>query len=303
MQQSTNYQLAKPEYTDAADIAPISGNMDTIDTALNKARLRDAAIYDENTTYVVGMYCIYQDDLYRCNGSTTGAWDASKWLLTKTTEIMRNQAEDIRSLRIGLGNTSYRINSVLPDDYDEISTTYSVGDLCLYLNELYRCKATTSGDFDDNAWDLVTFDDVFERKHTWELFGTETADGTSRILRVNMPAGVNGIFAQIRLTTGATNSEFGVVVKTTSRHGLGDIANYISTSGAKYGLCQYVRDGNFYTGFLTQPMGSLQSSPNMTMRGDGFILDSTDIDYVEFRTNDTSAVIPSGSKFEIYVRK
>lgn len=192
--------------------------------------------------------------------------------------------------------------SRITDEYDG-SISYDVGDFCIHENALCICIAPTTGDFDITKWTITKIANAFEQKHTWELFGTEIADGTSRILRVDMPTKVNGIFAQIRLTTGATNSEFGVVVKATSRHGIGDIANYISTAGARYGLCQYVRDGNFYTGFLTQPMGSLQSSPNMTMRGDNFVLDTTDIEYVEFRTNDTSAVIPNGSRFEIYIRR
>lgn len=86
MQQTTNYNLAKPEYTDAADIAPISGNMDTIDTALEKARSRDADVYNQNTSYAVGDFCIYQDTLYKCTGTTTGAWDNTKWTATKIAD-------------------------------------------------------------------------------------------------------------------------------------------------------------------------------------------------------------------------
>lgn len=298
MQQTTNYQMAKPEYTDAADIAPISGNMDTIDTALNKARLRDADLFSENQSYTIGSYVIYQDALYRTpTGASAGAWDASKWEQVSVMERLRENERTASRATIGVT----QLRSAYPEGYDE-TETYHAGDLCLH-DVLRRCIATTTGEWDSSAWEVVTFEEVFERKSTWELFGTETADGTSRTMRVNMPAGVNGIFVQIRLATGATNSEFGVVVKATARHGVGDIANYISTSGARYGLCRYTRDGGLYTGYLTQPMSSLQASPNLTMRGDNFTLDSADIDYIEFRTNDMSAVIPSGSKFEIYIRK
>lgn len=186
--------------------------------------------------------------------------------------------------------------------YDE-NTSYSAGDFCIYQNKLLKANKTTTGTFTPADWDETTIEAEFTPRQVWSLFGTETADGTTRTIRVSMPAKVNGIFVQIRLTTGTTNSEFGVVVKATNRHGIGDISNYISTSGARYGLCQYTRDGGLYTGYLTQPMNSLQASPNMTMRGDNFILDSADIDYIEFRSNDTSAVIPSGSKFEIYIRR
>ena len=80
MQTTTNYNMSKPEYGDAADIAPISGDMDTIDTALHKARTRDADLYDETATYNVGDYCIYADTLYKCKAAgVTGTWDSTKW--------------------------------------------------------------------------------------------------------------------------------------------------------------------------------------------------------------------------------
>lgn len=83
MQTTTNYNMSKPEHGDQADILPISGNMDTIDTALHKARTRDADLYDETATYNVGDYCIYADTLYRCtDNAVTGTWDLTKWTAT-----------------------------------------------------------------------------------------------------------------------------------------------------------------------------------------------------------------------------
>ena len=72
MQQTTYYNLSEPEYGENADVALLNGNMDVIDTALNKARVRDADVYNENNSYVVGDFCIYNDALYKCIGPTTG---------------------------------------------------------------------------------------------------------------------------------------------------------------------------------------------------------------------------------------
>ena len=38
-----------------------------------------ADVFDPNTSYTAGMYCIYNNTLYRCVSPTSGAWDSSKW--------------------------------------------------------------------------------------------------------------------------------------------------------------------------------------------------------------------------------
>lgn len=116
MQQTTNYNLAKPEYTDAADIAPISGNMDTIDTALEKARSRDADVYNQNNSYTVGDFCIYQDTLYKCTGMTTGAWDNTKWTACKIADAFEPRGTWELFETITADGTQYRYIRDLPAD-------------------------------------------------------------------------------------------------------------------------------------------------------------------------------------------
>lgn len=297
MQQTTNYNMAKPEYSDAADIAPISGNMDTIDTALNKARLRDAEAFSETKSYTIGSYVIYQDDLYRTpTGASAGAWDASKWVQVSVMERLRENERTASRANIGVA----QLGSAYPEGYDE-TETYHAGDLCLH-DILRRCIATTTGEWDSSAWEAVTFEDVFERKHTWKLLETYTVDTAAQYIRRNLPAGTNGIYVRFTLAAASANAEFGVVVKTTARHGLGDIANYLQTSTG-YGLCQYMRDGNFWNGYLSTRVNSLQASAQHTERLDNFVIDTADAEYVEFRTNTSGAVVPAGSKFEIYIRQ
>ena len=297
MQQTTYYKLSQQEYGEAPDVALINGNMDVIDTALHRARIRDADIFSETQSYTIGSYVIYQDALYRTNtGAPAGAWDASKWTQVSVTEKLKENERTANRAELGVA----QLATAYPDGYDE-TKTYHAGDLCLY-NGLRRCIAPTTGDWDSSAWEIVTFDDVFERKHAWSLHETYTVDTAARTIQRTLPAGVNGIFVRATLAEGSANAEFGIVVKTTARHSIGDIANYIQTSTG-YGLAQYTREGGLWRGFLTQRVSSLQASGTHTERMDGYALDDADAEYVEFRTNTSGAVIPSGSKFEIYIRK
>lgn len=46
-----------------------------------------ADAYDDTATYNTGDYCIYGGELYKCNDdNVTGAWDATKWDLTKVVD-------------------------------------------------------------------------------------------------------------------------------------------------------------------------------------------------------------------------
>ena len=58
----------------------LNTDSDTLIGAINE--LHDsigADVYNTNTSYTAGMYCIYNNTLYRCVSPTSGAWDSSKW--------------------------------------------------------------------------------------------------------------------------------------------------------------------------------------------------------------------------------
>ena len=44
--------------------------------------------YDGTETYHTGDYCIYSGELYKCNGTTTGDWDSTKWDNVKITDLV-----------------------------------------------------------------------------------------------------------------------------------------------------------------------------------------------------------------------
>lgn len=186
------------------------------------------------------------------------------------------------------------------DAYDD-TATYTAGDLCIYQNMLYKANATTTGDFNPTAWDATTISAEFEPKHTWTLLETYTVETAERTIQRQLPAKTNGVFISIKIGAGSANAEFGIVVKTTSRHSIGDLGSFITTS-VGYGTAEYTRDGNLWRGYLTQRGSAPQASPNMTARSDGFALDASDAEYIEFRTNTSGAVVPAGSQFVIYTR-
>ena len=51
-----------------------------------------ADVYSTNTSYTAGMYCIYNNTLYRCKNSTSGAWDSSKWESKTITSLIESKA-------------------------------------------------------------------------------------------------------------------------------------------------------------------------------------------------------------------
>lgn len=68
------------------------GNLETESTTLIGAANElhntiGADAYDDTATYNTGDYCIYGGELYKCNDdNVTGAWDATKWDLTKVVD-------------------------------------------------------------------------------------------------------------------------------------------------------------------------------------------------------------------------
>lgn len=232
MQQTTYYQLSEQDYGENPDVALINGNMDVIDTALNKARIRDTDLYNENSTYAIGDFCIYNDALYRCTGATTGVFDPTKWTLTTIAE-------------------------------------------------------------------------AFEPKHRWEVYDTITADGTKSIIQESFSVPVRGVFVEVKLETVATNAQFGVVVQFNNsnhtRRSIGDLTAAIQSS-VRYLNARYEADGNFWQGWISNPTGQYEYG-SLNARVDSFFVTDSEIELIEFRTQTSGALIPSGSTMKIYVRR
>lgn len=66
----------------------------TVSGAINE--LHDsigADVYNTNTSYTAGMYCIYNNTLYRCKENTSGAWDSTKWEAKTITSLLESKAD------------------------------------------------------------------------------------------------------------------------------------------------------------------------------------------------------------------
>lgn len=298
MQQTTYYKLSEPEYGENIDVALINGNMDVIDTALNKARLRDAALFSENQDYFVGEYAIYQDDLYRCITATTaGAWDISKWTKVNLANRLRETERTAQGASLGVAT----IYGILPDEYDE-DTTYNVGDLCMN-GALYRCIATTTGAWDSTKWQSTNLENEFERKHTWKLLETITADGNTKRYDRNITEPISGLFITFEVEVASASDVIQIYAwfgaDTTVRR-----AGYINgglNTAARYSHIRYTRDGNLWMSEQSSAASATTASTTLGRNANGFHITSDEM--ARFRIDTNSLNFPSGSKITIYVRQ
>ena len=104
MQQTTNYQLNKPEASDYADIAPISENMDTIDAQLKTAQNHR----EDGDVHVTGT------DKQNWNSKAPGS-------LSQTVSQL---AQDIEDLQDAVSGGSGDLGG-LRDDLDSLESTVS----------------------------------------------------------------------------------------------------------------------------------------------------------------------------------
>ena len=110
--QTTNYGLTKPDYTDTADIEVINSNMDIIDEALNdhrteisdmKSTLNNAIsdAWNNDITYLVGQYCIYDNKLWKCLVQHSGQApsEGTYWTQTSVDEEIVNVNSSLNEVK------------------------------------------------------------------------------------------------------------------------------------------------------------------------------------------------------------
>ena len=190
------------------------------------------------------------------------------------------------------------------DEYDT-TATYNPGDFCIYQNTLYKCNATTTGDFDPTKWTATTIAQAFEPKHTWTLLETITADGTQYRYIRDLPKGTSGIFiiCYFKETTQAATHFRGQI-------SFDNGATYINmiymasaiTSGDRYGRGSIIKDGNLWQG---ESIISVTDGGDIQVRAltNGYIITSAEITNVLIRTSAGSGYFESGSTFDIYIRQ
>lgn len=165
------------------------GNLETESTTLIGAANElhntiGADAYDDTATYNTGDYCIYGGELYKCNDdNVTGAWDATKWDLTKVVDelgggggnadfVECTQAEydaweqggtldpDVMYfITDGQAGGSLVLPESIAAEYDD-TASYTAGDFVMYEGVLYKCNhISATGSFDPTKWDAISATD------------------------------------------------------------------------------------------------------------------------------------------------
>lgn len=297
---TSHYNLTKPVYGETVDVQDINGNMDTLDAIIYDAdqyaqsRVSDA--YDDTHNYAVGDFCIHENQLYKCISATTGTWDSTKWTLTNLGDNLTDAKKTATRAEL----TAVQAISVLPDAYDE-DMTYNVGDLCMN-GALFRCIATTTGDWDSTKWVLTSLENEFERKHIWSLYETITADGIESRYDRELPVNCSAVFIEVFGKTGSANDSIQVYASFPDnvwrRVGVG--TNGINTAGDRYSQFWYMSDGNYWQGQQANPAAANQGMA-LQVRQNGYLFTSDPIK--KLRINTDTNPFPTGSTITIYVRR
>ena len=97
--------------------------------------------YDTTTEYDVGDFVVYNDQLYKCIGATSGAWDNTKWQLATLNDLLTD-IEDAVAFVNDKANVDGNYPTLTAGNADQLNSTVYVADKVPYL---YR---TSGGDAD-----------------------------------------------------------------------------------------------------------------------------------------------------------
>ena len=191
------------------------------------------------------------------------------------------------------------------DEYDT-TATYNPGDFCIYQNTLYKCNATTTGDFDQTKWTATTIAAAFEPKHTWTLLETITADGTQFRYISNLPSNTSGILVLCYIKgSQQTATHLRIQVSFDNGQNYSNIAYCATaiTDTDRYCRIDILRDGeNFWR---AESIISQTEGGDIQLRAlqNGYAITSTPMTNLQIRTSSGTAYFESGSTFDIYIRQ
>ena len=112
---------------------------------LEDSALRDSVAeeFDSTKAYNTNDYVLYEGQLYKFKADkTAGAWDSTKVDATTVVAEMVDGADASKADKVDLAPTF------------DTATAYEVGDLVIYENVLYRCKAAHAA----GAWAAADFE-------------------------------------------------------------------------------------------------------------------------------------------------
>ncbi|MBO7716082.1 MAG: hypothetical protein J6S85_21135, partial [Methanobrevibacter sp.] len=160
------------------------------DTSLkNKANTSNS--FDSAVNYVVGDYCIYDGDLYRCINAHTGAWVAGDF-----TKVTIGDELQLKANKTEL-NTKADLTD-LASNFDS-TTTYAVGDYVIYNQDVYRCTSAHTG-----GWNVSDFTKVNIANEIKSVKTTVGGLDSSKADKVT--SATNGNFAGLNASGNLTDS-------------------------------------------------------------------------------------------------
>ena len=80
--QTTHFDMVKQQSAERVSVGLLNDNFDIIDQVMYDNQEKSEQLADEynaGTTYNVGDYVRRENYIYKCNASTTGTWDSTKW--------------------------------------------------------------------------------------------------------------------------------------------------------------------------------------------------------------------------------
>ena len=80
--QTTHFDMVKQQSAERVSVGLLNDNFDIIDQVMYNNQEKSEQLADEynaGTTYNVGDYVRRENYIYKCNASTTGTWDSTKW--------------------------------------------------------------------------------------------------------------------------------------------------------------------------------------------------------------------------------
>ena len=199
--------------------------------------------------------------------------------LQKKKMMSESNYKRLVNILVGLMASQSTIESQCLFPYDE-TKTYSKNMICLYQNHLYLCKATTTGVFNPNAWELQ--DDSFEE------LDLDTIKGFLNLTPEQISSMADLISTEIRLDKVFSSSD----TYTRIDNALKEAKQYCITQLAKKSTGSFkiatseaeVTDGNY----LYLIMNAVSSKYDIFALVDGNVekLTTVDIDLSQYYTKD-----------------
>lgn len=186
------------------------------------------------------------------------------------------------------------------------ATQYKAGDFCIEQNKFYKANADTTGDFDPTAWDETTIEAEFDKKQTWRLLESITADGTQYRYIRDLPATTSGILV-LTYIKGSQQTATHLRIQVSFDNGLNyqNIAYCATaiTDTDRYCRISIFRDGeNYWRGesIISQTEGG-----DIQLRAlqNGYAIESNPVTNLQIRTSSGSAYFETGSTIDIYIKQ